>query len=63
LLDDVAVSGAVVPGIWPLETANVLLAAERRNRKSLAERQKALQLLGNARSGWMRKPPDEPGAI
>ncbi len=32
LLDEVASAGAVAPGLWPLETANVLLAAERRAR-------------------------------
>lgn len=42
LLDDVAGAGAAVPGMWPLETANVLLAAERRGRITLAERQQAL---------------------
>lgn len=45
LLDDVAEAGAVVPGLWPLETANVLLAAERRGRITLAERQQALATL------------------
>jgi hypothetical protein len=32
LLDDVASAGAVAPGLWSLETANLLLAAERRGR-------------------------------
>ena len=45
LLDDVAGAGAAVPGLWPLETANVLLAAERRGRITLAERQQVLATL------------------
>jgi predicted nucleic acid-binding protein len=45
LLDDVAGADAAVPGLWPLETANVLLAAERRGRVTLAERQQALTTL------------------
>ena len=42
LLDQVADDGAAVPGLWPLETAHVLLTAERRGRITLAERQQAL---------------------
>ncbi len=45
LLDDVADVGAVAPGLWPLETANVLLAVERRGRITLMERQQALATL------------------
>ncbi len=45
LLDDVASAGAVAPGLWSLETANLLLAAERRGRITLAERQQALATL------------------
>lgn len=32
LLDRVERDGAIVPGVWPLEVANVLLVAERRRR-------------------------------
>lgn len=32
LLDDLKADGAVVPALWPLEVANVLLQAERRGR-------------------------------
>jgi len=32
ILDRVALDGAVVPGIWPFEMANVLAVAERRGR-------------------------------
>jgi predicted nucleic acid-binding protein len=45
LLDGVTDAGAVVPGLWPLETANVLLAAERRGCITLAERRQALETL------------------
>lgn len=45
LLDEVVSVGAAVPGLWPLETANVLLAVERRGRITLAERQQALAAL------------------
>jgi len=45
LLDRVATAGAVAPGLWPLEIANVLLQAERARRITRAERQQALGLL------------------
>lgn len=45
LLEEVAVDGAVVPGLWPLEVANVLLMAERRGRITLSERHQALSSL------------------
>ncbi len=32
LIDRVATAGALVPAIWPLEVANALVVAERRNR-------------------------------
>lgn len=32
LLDQLRVTGAVVPAVWPLEVANALLVAERRRR-------------------------------
>lgn len=47
LLADVATGGALVPGLWPLEIANVLLIAERRGRITLAERRQALSLLAD----------------
>ncbi len=37
LLDRVAAAGAVVPPLWHLEVGNILLAAERRARVSLAQ--------------------------
>ena len=46
VLDRVTEAGALVPGLWPLEIANVLLMAERRNRISQAQRARALTGLG-----------------
>jgi len=46
LLLDVGLHGAVVPALWPIETANVLWTAERRGRITLAERTQALTILG-----------------
>jgi len=37
LIDRVASEGAVVPAIWPLEVANALVVAERRNRITPAD--------------------------
>ena len=45
LLDEIAASGAAAPGLWPLETANVLLQAERARRITRAERQRSLAAL------------------
>lgn len=46
LLSVVAEEGAVAPGLWPLEVANVLRVAERRGRISLADRTQAMAILG-----------------
>ena len=45
LLGVVGKLGAVVPGLWPLEVANVLWLAERRGRITLAERTRALAII------------------
>lgn len=45
LLDEVAADGAAAPGLWPLETANVLLQAERARRITRDERQRSLAAL------------------
>lgn len=45
LLDEVAADGAAAPGLWPLETANVLLQAERARRITRGERQRSLAAL------------------
>lgn len=46
VLDQVTEVGAVVPGLWRLEIANVLLMAERRLRITQAQRMRALTGLG-----------------
>jgi predicted nucleic acid-binding protein len=43
ILDQLSDSEAIVPSIWPLEVANVLLVAERRKRLTEAE---SLQFVG-----------------
>jgi predicted nucleic acid-binding protein len=45
LLDEVAADGAAAPGLWPLETANVLLQAEKARRITLGERRRSLTIL------------------
>ena len=45
VLDEVTAGLAVVPAIWPLEVANVLLSAERRGRILQAEGGRFLSLL------------------
>jgi predicted nucleic acid-binding protein len=45
LLERIVTEGAVVPGLWPLEIANVLLMAERRGRITISERHQALATL------------------
>ncbi len=46
MLDEIARAGAIVPGLWKLETANVLLMAERRRRITQVQRHRALSALG-----------------
>jgi Predicted nucleic acid-binding protein, contains PIN domain len=45
LLDRVATEHAVVPGLWRLEVANVLLGAERRKRISESQGRRFVELL------------------
>ncbi len=45
VLQDLADAGAVVPSIWPLEVANVLLVAERRKKISKAQSRRFVELL------------------
>lgn len=45
LLDEIAADGAAAPGLWPLETGNVLLVAEKRQRITSIERRQALATL------------------
>ena len=42
LLDEVAATGGAAPGLWPLETGNVLLQAEKARRITGMERRQAL---------------------
>lgn len=45
LLDEIAARGAAAPGLWPLETGNVLLQAERARRIARHERRNSLTFL------------------
>ncbi len=45
LLDEIAADGATAPGLWPLETANVLLHAEKARRITQDERRRSLSTL------------------
>lgn len=45
LLDEIAAAGAAAPGLWPLETANVLLQAEKARRITQDERRRSLATL------------------
>jgi len=47
VLDSLAEHEALVPGIWPLEVANVLVAAERRGRLSETDSIRFLALLAD----------------
>ena len=46
VLEEVDEKGAVVPAIWPLELANVLLVAERRKKVGQAEVTRLLVFIG-----------------
>jgi predicted nucleic acid-binding protein len=45
LLDEIAAAGAIASGLWPLETANVLLYAEKARRITQDERRRSLTTL------------------
>jgi predicted nucleic acid-binding protein len=45
VLDSLALAGAVVPSLWPLEVANALLMGERRKRSTPDETVKSVQFL------------------
>jgi predicted nucleic acid-binding protein len=47
LQEVVAEKGAIVPALWPLEVANVLLQAERRGRVTAADTDERLHLLAS----------------
>lgn len=46
VLDRLRTERAIVPAVWPLEVANVLLVAERRGRISEAQINRFLRLIG-----------------
>jgi predicted nucleic acid-binding protein len=48
---------ALVPGIWPLEVANVLVAAERRRRLSETDSARFLALLADLPIRVIQEPP------
>jgi predicted nucleic acid-binding protein len=45
LLDQATEAGALAPGLWPLEVANIILVAERKSRITQAQRVRALTAL------------------
>lgn len=47
VLDRLTTEEAIVPGIWPLEVVNVLLAAERRKRLTRAKVARFTEVLGS----------------
>ncbi len=58
VLDSLALSTAVAPSIWPLEVANVLLAAERSNRLSEADSARFISLLTELPITIEQEPPE-----
>lgn len=62
LFEQVRDYGAVVPGLWHLEVANVLLQAEKRGRIATADVAVRLDLIADCRSPPMTKRPPAPGA-
>lgn len=59
LFEQVRDQGAIVPGLWHLEVANVLLQAERRGRITTGDVATRLELIAELP---MTKPPRAPGA-
>ncbi len=60
VLDMLRDEDAVVPAIWPLEVANVLLVAERRGRLSEAKANRFLELLSQLPIDVESSPTDVP---
>lgn len=58
ILDRLADEPALVPALWPLEVANVLLAAERRRRITESTAARFVQLLGELPIEVDPTPPD-----
>lgn len=63
VLDRLRDEEAVVPAIWPLEVANVLLVAERRGRLSEAKANRFLELLSQLPIDVDSSPTDVPGTV
>jgi predicted nucleic acid-binding protein len=63
VLDGLRVDQAVVPAIWPLEVANVLLVAERRGRLSEAQVSRFLELLAQLPIDVDESPADMAGIV
>ncbi len=57
VLESLAGSEALVPGIWPLEVANVLVVAERRRRLSETDSARFLALLTDLPLRVIQEPP------
>ncbi len=57
VLDSLTGTEALVPGIWPLEVANVLVAAERRRRLTETESTRFLALLADLPLRVVQEPP------
>ena len=62
-LDLLRTDHAVVPAIWPLEVANVLLVAERRGRLSEAQASRFLELLAQLPINVDTSPTDMAGIV
>lgn len=58
VLEALADQEALVPAIWPLEVANVLVAAERRRRLTAADSARFLDLLGKLPITVLQEPPE-----
>jgi predicted nucleic acid-binding protein len=57
VLERLAGGEALVPAVWPLEVANVLVAAERRGRLGEADSARFLRLLNDLPISVLQEPP------
>jgi predicted nucleic acid-binding protein len=63
VLDRLRHDRAVVPALWPLEVANVVLVAERRGRLSEAQAHRFVELLGQLPIDVDQTPTDLSGVV
>ena len=63
MLDLLGTDQVIVPAIWPLEVANVLLVAERRGRLSEAQASRFLELLAQLPINVDTSPTDVAGIV